>query len=764
MTDFKYTPDQQIEIHRVGAIRQMCRAFLSHENGLPEWVKNSTAAYLRENRPRENRVIILAFSDKRRLSPASIACLDFVGMTSEQIERDFRIWADPDSATRSADAEVRIGELGGHGNGGKCYMTQMFEHHAVLRTARNGKGCNYGVKGGEVEFGYAPNAELGRDFAVDDVFKKIDDCLRTVNARVLVLPEALAEIARAAVGFTFVSGVKPKGYAGRIPTDTLVESLLVHHQMITPLQQCSVYVIGNGQPYNNGQPLGLPRIDPMPGFETARVISIPETLQDPSSHRDVQTVDETYPATGEIKIFTSEKNMRFGRSERRRWRHTVNFHTSKSGIIGKTVMLALDADSNFKDYMYCDCYLDSLDPYQTNERGELSESPLTRAVIAWIAGQVREYCREFEARERRKIRHRDRDQLSRMNEWLDHWKNQFMRDFMKGLYGEGRGTGGIERRPLPSGKPVRIEIATTFSRAGIGVYLRPRIKFYDSQDRRIRPSVYRWISEDNNVALVDEELGQVQTFSCGTTTIYAETPDGKLRSNSISLEVLRIQEINIVPPEITLAAGSRCQLKAVCRLSKEEEASDISLTWIADDSSVAVVTSSGIVYGANPGRTRVTALDESCKSDTPADVIVERGEGTGKGKRRGRGNPLVLISEIDVAPNEDQTVVFRADEPPIMQRPTDVDNNVWWINLASPFARLYYTEGEYGVDSEAWRMYHVERMIDIIVQIALTLGPDSEEMFVSGDWIYRAGELEGEIRKKAIESLNHFIRSGELRY
>jgi len=61
-------------------------------------------------------------------------------------------------------------------------------------------------------------------------------------------------------------------------------------------------------------------------------------------------------------------------------------------------------------------------------------------------------------------------------------------------------------------------------------------------------------------------------------------------------------------------------------------------------------------------------------------------------------------------------------------------------------------------------MYHVERYIDIIIQIALTIGPDSEEMFGSGDWIYRAGEIEGEIRKKAIESLAYFIRSGKLSY
>ena len=105
---------------------------------------------------------------------------------------------------------------------------------------------------------------------------------------------------------------------------------------------------------------------------------------------------------------------------------------------------------------------------------------------------------------------------------------------------------------------------------------------------------------------------------------------------------------------------------------------------------------------------------------------------------------------------------FRSDDPPIHQPlPIDVDNNIWWINLASPFARLYYSSERYGVKSDAWRMYHVERVIDVMVQIALSHGPDSEESRGSRDWIYRAAEFEAEIRAKAIESLREFIESGE---
>ena len=86
MNEFTYTPDESIEIHRQNAIRHMCAPFLSHEAGLPEWIKNSAAAYIKEDVLPAERVIVVAFRQSRRGMPGSISCLDFVGMTSEQIE------------------------------------------------------------------------------------------------------------------------------------------------------------------------------------------------------------------------------------------------------------------------------------------------------------------------------------------------------------------------------------------------------------------------------------------------------------------------------------------------------------------------------------------------------------------------------------------------------------------------------------------------------------------------------------------------------
>ena len=40
MDKFTYTPDDDARVHAEGAIRLICKAFQSHEAGLPEWIKN----------------------------------------------------------------------------------------------------------------------------------------------------------------------------------------------------------------------------------------------------------------------------------------------------------------------------------------------------------------------------------------------------------------------------------------------------------------------------------------------------------------------------------------------------------------------------------------------------------------------------------------------------------------------------------------------------------------------------------------------------
>ncbi|HWP60173.1 MAG TPA: Ig-like domain-containing protein [Candidatus Acidoferrales bacterium] len=754
MNQLTYTPDEDIRVHEEGAIRLICKAYQSHENGLPEWLKNSADAYAREDAQEAKRAIVVIFDYGRRGIPPSISCLDFSGMTSAMIEENFRIWADPEAAQRGAKTTAI---QGGHGNGGKCYMTQMFEDYAQIYAVKKKKGNRYGVVGGSIRFGYIPDRQTGRDFGVTDVQSELEKALRPVRCSIRTLPDGVVKAIEIADGFTLVSGVGPKGYDNRIPHRHLIEHLQEHPQMIQTLELCKVYVVVNGQVFNQGKPLALPDIKPMAGAEKPRVIPIPAVLKDPVNETEVSTTNgNSLPGT--LTLLTSDVSMRWGK----KGRHNVIFR-ARSGYIGYVPVAELDIQSPYRDRIYGECYLEALEPFKQNERARLATSPLTRSVERFISEQIESYAKEFEARDRRRYDQEEKDALSKMNEALDRWKNRLLSELMRGLWGPGETVTPPRQPPLPTGKPAKLDLALTHPRAGIGIAFRPTLKFFDSTGKQIRSVPFRWVSEDTNVAIVDEDLLIINTFSYGQTGIYAETLDGKIRSNKALLEVVRILEVQISPTELQITAGSRQKLEAVCRLGNGEETSNIYLEWTENNPSIARVSSSGLVFGFSPGETEVTAGDDQCLAKNPAIVKVVPGGSRGAGDQLGKGFPQVLISEVNADPETRETVTFSPEYPPVWQRPQDVDRNIWWINSAAPFARLYLDASRgYGHDSREWRIYHLERYIDVMVQIALTHGPTEKQSLPVGDWILEWGAQAARIQEIAAASLSEFINTGKL--
>lgn len=753
----EYTPDEDVKVHEEGAIRLICKAFQSHENGLPEWLKNSADAYAREDAPEAKRVIVLIFDHGRRNAKNSISCLDFSGMTSSVIEQSFRIWADPDAARRGAQVYTAV--QGGHGNGGKCYMTQMFEDFSMIHTVKNGKGNRYAVISGSVRFGYVPDKARGRDIPVPDLRLALDGMLRGVGCSVQALPKAAIEAFRPADGVTLVWGLSPRGYDTRIPVHHLVTNLEEHPQMIRTLELCKVYVIVNGEVFNDGKPLALPEIQPLEGAKEPRIIAIPATIPDPVSEQQVSTTNGGKLPAGTLTLRTSEVSMRWSK----KGRHNVVFKTH-SGYIGYTPVLKLDVQSPYRDRIYGECYLEALDPYKQNERGVLANSPLARATERFIAERLEAYAKEFEALERRRYEKDEKNAISKMNEALDRWKNRFLNEFMRGLWGS---EGGHIARPaepsLPTGRPAGLELTLTHHRAGLGVAFRPILKFLDDTGKQIRAVPFRWVSDDTNVAMVDEDLMVINTFSSGVTSIYAETLDRKLSSNKVALEVVRIREVRIVPSELEIETGSRRKLEAVCRLANGEEIGGVYLVWTESAPSVARVSSAGLVFGFAPGTTEVVAGDDKVLS-APTTVRVIPDEGRGTGRKRGRGYPRVFVSgEVDPDPDTGEYVHFSREDPPVAQRPQDVDRNIWWINSTAPLAKLYLDSSRaYGYQSREWRMYHLERYIDIMVQIALTHGPTQPESMPVSDWILRWGAYAANLQGAAVSDLGEFIAIGRL--
>ncbi len=756
MTKLRYTPDRDLKVHEQGAIRLICASFQSHEAGLPELLKNAADEYARHNFPEEQRVIVLILSQGGRGSVPSISVLDFSGMSSRVIEEHFRIWADPEAATRGLR---HSGVQGGHGNGGKCYMTQMFDDHALIRTVKGGKRNCYGVVSGSVVFGYTPDRASGRDFPVRDIRSELEAALRITGCALLALPkQALAALDRGD-GFTLVTGVGPKGYETRIPTHHLISSLQEHPQMIRTIELCSVFTIVNGHLFDAGKALALADIPPLEGGEVPRDIAIPSKLKDPVSEVEVSTTEGGKLPRGQLVLRTSKVSMRWTKKQR----HNV-IYKAQSGYIGYVPVDALDIQSPYRDRIYGDCSLESLEPFKQNDRSRLAASPMTRAVERFVGEQIEKYAREFESKERRRVDRQEKDAVSKMNEALDKWKNRFLNRLMRGQWGSIDGLGTPLTPPLPTGKPARLELVLTRPRAGVGVSFRPSIKFFDADGRRIQAVPIEWIGDDTNVAMVDPDLTIVTTFAPGFTSLSAQTVKGKVASNRVPLEVVKIRNIEIAPRSLELAVGGRQKLEAVCKLDDGTFTSDLYLVWTEANASIASVSAAGFVFGHAMGETDVVAGDDRCLSRDPAKVKVVPGDGRGRGGRHGRGFPRVLVSgEVDPDPDAAEYVHFSNEDPPVAQRPQDVERNIWWINSAAPLARLYLDTGSgYGYRSREWRIYHLERFIDVIVQVALINSPEEDAQMSVNEWILRWGSKASQIQAAAVSDLSDFIKLGNL--
>ena len=112
----------------------------------------------------------------------------------------------------------------------------------------------------------------------------------------------------------------------------------------------------------------------------------------------------------------------------------------------------------------------------------------------------------------------------------------------------------------------------------------------------------KWTSSNNDVATVSS-AGRVTAKSAGYAKITATTTDG---GKTAVCEVLVIQPatgIKLSKTTASVAKGERITLKATVLPS---DASDKSVTWSSSNTSVAKVTSKGVVTGVNRGKAVIT--------------------------------------------------------------------------------------------------------------------------------------------------------------
>lgn len=90
---------------------------------------------------------------------------------------------------------------------------------------------------------------------------------------------------------------------------------------------------------------------------------------------------------------------------------------------------------------------------------------------------------------------------------------------------------------------------------------------------------------------------------------------------------VEISEVEIVPAEITITAGAHQTAVAILKESGGAELPGRTVTWTAEDSTIAAVTADGVVEGRASGTTRIHASSEGVTGSAEVTVVAEPDSG-----------------------------------------------------------------------------------------------------------------------------------------
>ncbi|HMN50242.1 MAG TPA: ATP-binding protein [Ignavibacteriaceae bacterium] len=400
-----------------------------HAKGLSEWLKNSIDAYTLESVPDEEQIIYIVLETVENHLLKSISVIDFVGMTRDKIDKAFKIWFDPSAAkTTNELLKKDIKTLGGHGNGGKFYMREMFKTSQII-TYRNNR-INI--------FGFNEKKQYGFHEEFDNKQVPIESAIAIANIdKIENLYPNISSLLHSKKRFTIVKGLHPKAIAKTHYLNKLMDGLIVHPQARRIIQRKKVFLLYDKN--INPKRLQTPSISPKLGFEKPREFICPKEFI-----TETETIsmfkDEKQPI--KLILYSSEVPLK---GHKYKGLNTIDF-LSSIGVIASYEITELGyvASSNFSEFIYGECFCEIMETEDLvrNDRDKFVPSAKTNALLDWVKNCLQSFCQEMDdqiKKERKKI---DLQQTSLYNELLNRWKNRFLNKlFKEGLGGNGMNPG-----------------------------------------------------------------------------------------------------------------------------------------------------------------------------------------------------------------------------------------------------------------------------------------------------------------------------------
>ena len=444
------------EIHD-NALDLIGNAFrFDHAKGMAEWLKNSVDAYRRENVRQEDQDVVFRFTDQG-VPRLTIECIDFMGMTLSDIEKALKIWFDPDAAKRGTDKKV----YGGHGNGGKFYMRQMFRESQFMT-----------YKDGILNiFGFNENKRYGFAQGYKDRAMSPTEAMKFTGINTLPMDDELrGKILRGECGFTVAKGIGPEGIRNRFKLPREIDKFRHYPQSRRILERSNVSIIYNGHLWS--ELLRPDELPPMEEFKDPRVIYVPEELEVNSGSGAIRATmaNEQYPP-GKLILRTTADALSRGSKLGELNRIDI---LGEIGVLA-SYQLASDLEvTGFPDaaFIYGEfapandgdpsILEDPSNDCVSNDRVHLIKNDTTRALLGWVANEIDKLAGEITALKSEREKVHQKKITSKFNDVLNEWKNKHMKKIMSELFpsaGRFGGTGpnggsssvGVEVTPPPNG-------------------------------------------------------------------------------------------------------------------------------------------------------------------------------------------------------------------------------------------------------------------------------------------------------------------------
>ncbi|MGI9035123.1 MAG: hypothetical protein ACR2GD_03680 [Pyrinomonadaceae bacterium] len=400
-------------------------------------MKNSRDAYLRNGVPDPQQFVFIRLVEGGKDRLKRIECIDFIGMTKTHIDEAFKRFFDPQAAKKGAK-NAQLKTLGGHGNGGKFYMRQMFKTSEII-TYRDGK-LNI--------FGFDANKKYGYEENFEDKTMSLVEAMKKAEIDKIELPESVkTQLENGETGFTVVRGENPHRVKNTTNRKSLIEKFALHPQARRWIARMPVMLLLN----DDVRPFLLPtqEIKPKEGFEEIEILQVPAFLE--WEGRTINFTNENYSWAGKLTLKTSNDPLR-GKLD---VLNTIDF-IGEVGVIGSYRIHELGQSrfSGQTDFIYGECECPILeDPEMDsvkNDREKLISNERSDALIAWVREQVEALAERMELKNTREKKQQDLKNTSIFNDMLNDWKNRFMNQVWKEVF-MGKGPAGSDGFDLGTG-------------------------------------------------------------------------------------------------------------------------------------------------------------------------------------------------------------------------------------------------------------------------------------------------------------------------